>query len=81
MIISNHAHDEMQQAGITEDEVNQCLEYGGLEIRQFVKGEIRYGKKIELKTKTIMVIYTIRNKEERVITAYTIRRKKIWLKN
>lgn len=76
MIISDHAHEEMIQAGITEDEVKQCLEHGELEIKQVVYGEVRYGKKIVFKDKTIIVIYTIRNNEERVITAYPIRRKK-----
>jgi hypothetical protein len=76
MIISNHARDEMHQAGISEDDVAQCLEHGELEITQVVKGETRYGKKLDLKDKTIMVIYAFPNNEERIITAYTIRRKK-----
>jgi len=78
MIISDHAHEEMQNSGITEDEVRQCLDHGDLEITQFIKCEKRYGKKLNLKNKTIMVIYTFVRNEERVITAYTIRRKKIW---
>lgn len=57
MIISDHARDEMENAGITEDEVRDCLEHGTLEIKQVVEGETRYGKKLELKEKTIMVIY------------------------
>lgn len=80
MIISDHAHDEMAHAGISEAEVRDCLEHGELEIEQVVQGETRYGKRLELKDKTIMVIYTIRNDEERVVTAYTIRRKKSWQK-
>ena len=78
MIISDHARKEMEQSGISEEEVQQCLKHGELEIRQVVKGETRYGKKITLKDKTIMVIYTIRKDKERIITAYTIRRKKKW---
>ncbi len=80
MITSDHARDEMDKAGISEQEVRDCLEHGELEINQIVAGETRYGKKLELKDKTIMVIYTIRNQEERIITAYTIRRKKTWQK-
>ncbi|MBI4148022.1 DUF4258 domain-containing protein [Candidatus Woesearchaeota archaeon] len=80
MIISDHARDEMAQEGITEDDVRNCLTHGELEIKQIVDGETRYGKQIDLKNKTIMIIFTIRNKEERIITAYAIRRKK-WQKN
>ena len=78
MIISDHARKEMEQSGINEAEVIQCLEYGKLEIRQVIKGEVRYGKKLELKSKTIMVIYTFHRNEERIITTYIIRRKKKW---
>lgn len=78
MIISDHARKEMEQSGICEEEVQQCLKHGELEIRQVVKGETRYGKKLILKDKTIIVIYTLREEEERVITAYVIRRKKKW---
>lgn len=80
MIISDHARDEMAKEGITEQNVRGCLEHGELEIKQIVQGETRYGKQLELKDKTMMIIYTIRNNEERIITAYTIRRKK-WQKN
>ncbi len=78
MIISGHARKEMEQSGISEEEVQQCLKHSELEIRQVVKSETRYGKKLILKDKTIMVIYTLRKDEERVITAYVIRRKKKW---
>ena len=74
--ISDHAEKEMRSSGITEDEVKACLEYGTLEIKQFVKGELRYGKKLELKDKKIMVIYTKIEGKIRVITTYHIRRKK-----
>ena len=79
MIISDHARDEMNQAGITEEEVAQCLKHGELEIMQVVKGETRYGKRLDFKDRTIMVIYAFRNDEERIITSYIIRRKK-WQK-
>ena len=76
MIISDHAFDEMQNDGITEAEIEQCLRYGELEIKQIVQGESRYGKKLELKDKTIMTIYAFQGNEERIITVYVIRRKK-----
>jgi len=76
MIVSDHAKDEMQKADITENEAKQCLEHGELEIKEIVKGEVRYGKKLDLKNKTIIVIYTLRANEERIITAYIVRRKK-----
>ncbi|MBI2558103.1 DUF4258 domain-containing protein [Candidatus Woesearchaeota archaeon] len=78
MIISDHANKEMLHSGISEEEVQQCLKHGELEIRQVIKGETRYGKKLVLKDKTIIIIYTLRKDEERVITAYVIRRKKQW---
>jgi len=76
--ISEHARKAMDDDDITEDEVRQCMEHGELEIKQSVKGEIRYGKKLELKDKTIMVIYTIKNDKERIVTCYIIRRKSKW---
>ncbi len=57
MIFSDHVYKEMQQAGISEEEAKQCLGHGELEIKQIVKGETRCGKRLELKYKTIMVIY------------------------
>ena len=45
MIISDHAREEMDNADISEEEVRDCLEYGRLEIKQIIAGEIRYGKK------------------------------------
>ena len=74
--ISDHARKEMESSNIIEDEVKSCLEQGSLEIKQIVKGEIRYGKKISFKDKTIIVIYTKLKDKLRVITAYPIRRKK-----
>jgi len=74
--IPDHAKDEMESSDISEDEVKTCLEHGSLEIKQFIKGELRYGKKLEFKDKIIMVIYTKRGDKNRVITVYPIRRKK-----
>ncbi len=79
IIISEHAKDEMSNSGITEEEVEACLEHGELTLEQAVKGEMRYGKKIQLKDKKIIVIYNHRNNRIRVITAYPIWRKE-WLK-
>jgi len=74
--ISDHAKEEMESSNISEDEVKACLEHGSLEIKQFVRGELRYGKKLEFKDKTIIVIYTKIKDKIRVITTYPIRRKK-----
>ena len=78
MIISDHAKEEMEASGITEEEVKACLENGELEIKQIVDGETRYGNKIMLKDKTIIVIYTYRGEEKRIVTAYPVWRKKKW---
>ncbi len=74
--ISDHAKEAMADDEITEEEVKQCLVYGELEIMQFVGEELRYGKKLDLKNKIILVIYTLKEDVERVITAYVIRRKR-----
>ncbi len=76
--VPDHARKEMENDGITEEEVCWCLEHGDLEIKELVKGEMRYGKKLELKDKTMMVIYTFRGEVTRVVTCYTIGRKKQW---
>lgn len=76
--IPEHARKEMEDDDITEEEVRWCLGQGEKEIKELVNGEMRYGKRLELKDKTIMVIYTYRGEITRVITCYTIRRKK-WL--
>lgn len=73
---SDHALKAMADDEISEEEVEACLNRGELEIKQIVNDEMRYGKQIELKDKMIMVIYTIRDGADRIITAYTIRRKK-----
>lgn len=78
MIISEHALEEMEESEVTEEEVKACLEHGELEIKQVVDGEMRYGNKLALKDKTIMVIYTHRDDEQRVITCYPIWRKRQW---
>ncbi len=78
MIITEHAQEEMLQSNISEEDVRVCLDHGELVIKQTVNGEKRYGKQIALKDKTIIIIYTHQNNEERVITTYPIRRKKQW---
>lgn len=80
MILSKHAIEEMQNDCISEQEVEQCLQHGEHEITQIVDGEKRYGKKLQLNDKTIMVIYTIQNNEDKIITTYIIKRKKDWSK-
>ncbi|MBI5392388.1 DUF4258 domain-containing protein [Candidatus Woesearchaeota archaeon] len=77
--ISDHAIQEMMDDNILVEEVYSCLENGSLEIKQFVDGELRYGKKLEFKDKIIMVIYTYRQETIKVVTCYTIRRKR-WQK-
>ena len=78
MFIPDHARGEMEQSGISEEEVRTCLEYGESIIKQLVKGEMRYGKEMAFKDKKIIVIYTYRDNEERVVTVYPVRRKKQW---
>jgi len=78
MIISRHAKDAMNEHGISESEIIQCIQYGELDHRQMVDNETRYVKKLSLKDKTIMVVYVFRNNEERIITTYLFRRRKQW---
>jgi len=73
---SDHVEEEMLKSDIKKNEVINCLEHGELIIKQFVNNEVRYGKQIEFKDKTIIVIYTYKNKNIRIITTYSIRRKK-----
>ncbi|HLC84759.1 MAG TPA: DUF4258 domain-containing protein [Candidatus Nanoarchaeia archaeon] len=75
IIITDHAREEMEDEGITEEEVHHCLEHGDLKIEMPVDGEMRYGKKVDCIDKTIMVIYAYREGTTRVITAHTVRRK------
>ena len=58
--ISEHAKKAMLDDGITEEEIKECLDCGELEIKQVVKGEMRYGKKLESKDKIFMVTESIR---------------------
>ncbi len=74
--ISEHAREAMEDDGISEEEISACLEHGETEIKEYINGEVRYGKKIELKNKTVMVIFTNKDEKQRVITCYLIRRKK-----
>ncbi len=77
---SQHAEEEMLKDGISKEEAEACLEHGELVIKQVVKGELRYGKQLQLENKEIVVIYTLRKEETRVVTCYTVRRKKWQLK-
>jgi len=77
--LSDHAKAEMETSEITKNEVIACLEHGSDEIIQVVNGETRYGKKILLKDKTLMVIYTYKGHIIRIITTYIVWRKK-WQK-
>lgn len=76
MILSYHAREAMSEDGIAEEEVRQCLEHGELVTSRRFASETRYVKRIELKGKSIVVIYTFRNNEERVITTYILKNKK-----
>lgn len=78
MILSDHAIHEMFHSAISEEEVQYCLDYGKLIAKQYVKGEMRYLKRIEFKDRKIIVIYTYVGHEEKVITTYPIKRKKQW---
>lgn len=80
MILSEHALKAMKDSGITEEEVKTCIINGELEIKQIVKGEVRYGKRMDYKDKTIIVIYLHKKDEEYVITTYPVRRKRTWRK-
>ena len=74
--ISDHARKAMDDDGISEEEVRWCMEHGEKEIKELVNSEMRYGKRLELKDKTIMVIYVQRGEITHVVTCYTIRKKK-----
>lgn len=77
IMFSDHARSEMENSRISKAEVENCLCFGNLVIKQFVNNAVRYGKQITFKDKTIVVIYIYRNNEERIITAYLIKRKKM----
>ncbi|MBI2147172.1 DUF4258 domain-containing protein [Candidatus Woesearchaeota archaeon] len=76
MIVSEHAQQEMQASGISKEEIIACLENGELEYQKVIHGEMRYLRRIDFKDKTIMVAYTYRESEIRVITCYNHNRKK-----
>lgn len=76
MIPSVHAKERMLKKGISEDEIQECVEHGSFEFRDFVKGEIRIGKKLESDDKTFIVVYTVQQEQKRIITVYRLRRKK-----
>ena len=72
MILSEHAKEEMLADGISEEEVRQCIEHGTKIIKDCVNGEMRYGKRLAMKDWSVIAIYTFRQGETRVITAYTV---------
>ena len=77
--ISPHAEEEMKKSGINKEEIEQCIGEGKLITKQIVKGKMRYGKRLDLKDRKIVVIYAIDKRgNEKVITCYPIRRKKWW---
>jgi len=78
VVFSPHAIREMLRRKISLEEALHCLNHGELIIRQNVKGETRYGKRIELRDKTILVIYVHENTTTKVITCYPIKRKRKW---
>ncbi len=51
--LSEHAREAMADDEITEEEIAECLEHGELEIKQRIRGELRWGRKLNLKEKTI----------------------------
>lgn len=76
MILSDHAKEKMLALGITADEITTCIDYGVIEIKNIVNGEVRYSKRLDIKNKSIMVVFTYRESETRVITCYKLKRKK-----
>ena len=74
--ISDHAREAMERHGIGEEELHAALEHGARIITDAIDGEIRYGNELPQKECTIVVIYTYREDEIRVITCYTLRRKR-----
>lgn len=65
----------MLKKGISEDEVIECLDFGIPQATKSVEGEVRHAKLLELKGKSVVVIYTFREDELRVITTYAIMKK------
>lgn len=67
----------MKKLGISRKDIQECLIDGSLEIKQFVKGEIRYGKVLNLRRNIIVVIYVItKDCEERVVTTYFLKKRR-----
>jgi len=79
IIITDHARVAMLHDDTSEEEIERCLERGYLKFKEKVKGEMRYAKQIDFKNKSILVVFTYRNNEERIITTYKINKKK-WQK-
>lgn len=74
IVISPHARGAMQQHAITEDEIMAALVDGKTEFEIFVRGEKRYGNIFVEKHRKIIVIWTYRNSNKRVVTCYPLRR-------
>lgn len=77
MIISKHAEERMKKEDITKEEIKRCLIDGEIIIKKVIKGEMRYLKEVDLKHRKLIVVYTIRNGEERVITCYPKRKRRV----
>ncbi|VVB81567.1 Uncharacterised protein [uncultured archaeon] len=75
MIVSVHARERMLRKGISEDEVRECIDFGISQATKSVEGEVRHAKLLDLKGKSVIVIYTFREDELRVITTYAIIKK------
>lgn len=68
----------MNKLGISKENIEKCFKDGKLAIKQMVKGEMRYGKIIDLKDRKLVIIYTYeKSGETRIITTYYMRRKLI----
>ena len=76
IVLSPHARSAMEEHSITEDAIRTALEHGECCIKMQVGKELRYGNKLELKDKTIVVIYTHQEEATRIITCYPLRRRK-----
>lgn len=57
-------------------EIRKCLIDGRFIVHRMIKGEMRYGKLVELKNRKIVVIYVIdKSDEEKIITCYPMKKK------
>lgn len=78
MIISPHARNKMNRLNIPKEDIEKCFKDGKPVIKQIIKGEMRYGKVIDLKDRKLVIIYTYeKSGETRIITTYYMRRKLI----